>query len=101
MSGLTPKVRVWCIGAENTEYYAAYSEEEMRQFYIEMVGSKHAEEDFAACFEEVPVSELDVEFELVEQGKHVKTSWLKLIALHESIPALIRTSEDLGAELGN
>jgi hypothetical protein len=98
MSGLLPQVRVWCIGAEKTEYYAAYSEDEMREFYSEMVGSKHAEADFAACFEEVPASELDVEFELVEQGKHVKTSWLKLIALHESFPALIKTGDDQGAE---
>jgi hypothetical protein len=87
-----PRVRVWCIGSEKTEYYAAHSEEEMRQFYIEMVGKKHAEEDMAAWFQEVPESELDTEFDLGEEGNHVKTTWQKLIQLHETIPAQIKTA---------
>ncbi|MDR3793510.1 MAG: hypothetical protein P4L03_09020 [Terracidiphilus sp.] len=98
MSGLKPRIRVWCIGAEKTEYYAAYSEEDLRQFYIEMVGSKQAEDDFAACFEEVPEPELDRVFELAEEGTHVKTTWLKLIGLHESFPALIRTGDNFSSE---
>jgi hypothetical protein len=98
MSGLKPRVRVWCIGAEKTEYYAAYSEENIRQFYIEMVGSKQAENDFAACFEEVPEQELNQSFELAGEGTHVKTTWLKLIGLHDSFPALIRTGDSSGSE---
>jgi hypothetical protein len=85
------KARVWCIGASRTEYYAARSEEELREFYAEMAGRKRAEEDFAAYFEEVPESQLNTEIELNEDGMTIKTTWLKLVDLHESIPALIHT----------
>jgi hypothetical protein len=86
--------RVWCIGASRTEYYAAHSEEELRDFYAEMAGKKHAEEDFAAYFKEVPETQLDTEFELEADGKTIKTTWRKLVDLHESIPALIHTACD-------
>lgn len=88
------KVRVWCIGPDKTEFYAAHSEEQMREFYLEMVGRKHAEADFAAYFQEVPESELDTEFDLGGEGNPVKMTWRKLIQLHETIPAQIKTAFD-------
>ena len=85
-------VRVWCIGPDKTEFYAAHSEGQMREFYIEMVGRKHAEADLAAYFQEVPESELDIEFSLGEEGNAAKTTWRKLIELHEALPAQIKTA---------
>jgi len=84
-------IRVWCIGPDGTEYYAAHSEAEMRQFYIEMVGKEQAEEDFAADFTEVPSSKLDEEFdELDESGKVIgRTTWRKRIAVETRIPTQI------------
>lgn len=72
-------VRIWCIGGDMTEYYVAHSEEEMRQYYISLVGKKEAESDMADHFAEVPQSAMDVEFDWDDDGKKIKTTWRKQI----------------------
>lgn len=91
------ETKIWCIGADRTEYYAAHSEEEMRQFYIGLVGKQQAEEDFEGCFEELAESELDAEFEMEEDGEKRKTTWRKeLIGAH--IPCQISTGYNYGVK---
>lgn len=69
--------RVWQIGPDGTEYYAAHSEEEMKAFYREMCGTEeHCEEDLRDYFEEV--TDLDAEFEYNDEGRVERTTWRKL-----------------------
>jgi hypothetical protein len=76
----TRPVRVWCIGPDETEYYAAHDEAELRQMYVEMVGEEQTVEDFAAHYQEVPQSAMDVEFDWTdEDGVRGKTTWRKQI----------------------
>lgn len=69
--------RVWCIGSDRTEYFAARSEEEVRTLYIGMVGDEQATEDFEACFLEV--TDYDKEFDFDEDGTKIRTTWRKLL----------------------
>jgi hypothetical protein len=70
-------VRVWQIGPDGTEYYAAHSEEEIKAYYREICGSEeHCEEDLRDHFEEV--DGLDVEFDYNDDGKMIRTTWRKL-----------------------
>jgi hypothetical protein len=71
------QIRVWQIGPDGTEYYAAHSEEELRAWYVKAVGEKQAAEDFAE-FWEVPASKMDEEFEFNDGGEIRKTTWRKL-----------------------
>ena len=84
-------IRVWCIGPDGTEYYAAHSEEEMRDFYVGLVGKEEAERDLAEHFEEVPQAALDVEFQFDEDGNKIMTTWRKLIDSAITIPTQIST----------
>lgn len=87
-----PVVRIWCIGPDGTEYFAAHSRKELIKMYIEMVGREQQEEDFAAHCEEVPQSCLDDEFDWTdEEGRKVKTTWRKQIEC-ALIPGQISTS---------
>lgn len=79
MNTATDTVRIWCIGGDGTEYYAAHSEEEMRQFYVWLVGKEDAERDMADHFSEVPQSAMDVEFDWDDDGKKIKTTWRKQV----------------------
>jgi hypothetical protein len=73
-------VRVWCIGPDSTEYYAAHDEAELRKMYVEMVGEEQAAEDFAAYCVEVPQSAMDEPFDWTdEDGRRIKTTWRKQI----------------------
>ena len=82
-------IKVFCIGPDETEYYAANSKEELRQYYIQLVGAQQAEEDFAN-FREIPKSELDVEFEFNDDGVKRRTTWRKEIA-GAKVPCQIST----------
>lgn len=91
MVEIKSKVRVWCIGSDRTEFFAAHSEEEMRQYYTRMVGKSQAEEDFAEYFTEVPEAVLDVEIELDDDGKKLMTTWRKQADSATIIPTQIST----------
>jgi len=90
-------IRAWVIGCDGTEVYVAHSEEEMRQYYIELVGEADAAEDLAAHFTEIPQDQMDVERNFSEEnpetGKFEKvlTSYRKL-ALEGEIPGQILSS---------
>jgi hypothetical protein len=96
MRRLAIGVRVWCIGSTRTEYFAAYSEDEMRRCYIEMVGKEQAETDFAMDFIEVPESELDVpfDFDVNDVNKIMQTTWRELTQVSR-IPGQIRSDYGL------
>ena len=88
------KVRVWCIGSDGTEYFAAHSEEEMRQYYIDLMGTggrDQAEDDLLNYFDEVPEEELDVEFNFNNDGTLERTTWRKLVAEEIDVPTQIST----------
>jgi hypothetical protein len=76
-------MKVFCIGPDGTEYYAANSAEEMRTAYIELVGAEQAEQDFKGGFKEIAEEEMDSEFfhgEEDEDGGYTQelTTWRKL-----------------------
>ena len=71
-------MKVFCIGSDGTEYYAANSEEEMRRCYVETVGEEQAKEDIDSGFEEIPEENMDVEFDFNDDGKQINTTWRKL-----------------------
>lgn len=86
-------IRVWCIGPDRTEYYAARSEAEMREYYTALVGKETASEDFADYFEEVTDEELDYEFDFQDEERGaIKTTWRKEAALYSELPVQIGTS---------
>ena len=88
---MTATVRVWCIGADRTEMYAAHSEEELRTMYVEMVGEDQTVEDFAEYCEELSPEEMDAEIDFNDDGKIIKTTWRK-VAEGGRVPAQISTS---------
>ena len=74
------KPKVWCIGPDETEYYAARSETEMKEYYISLVGEQQAKDDFEDHFELVPESKMDAEFDFhPENGDVTQTTWRKLL----------------------
>lgn len=86
------QVRVWCIGSDRTEFYAAYSEEEVRLFLAFLVGQKEAEKQIAEYFEKVPESKMDEEFDFTHDGVPVRTTWRKEVTQYQAIPAQVATS---------
>jgi hypothetical protein len=82
-------VRVWQIGPDGTEYYAAHSEEEMKQWYRENVGDESAEGDLRDYFEEV--TDLDAEFDFNDDGEKTRTTWRKLAEDQAHLPTQIST----------
>jgi len=68
-------IRVWQIGPDGTEYYAAHSEEEMKSYYRSL-GTPECEDDLRDHFEEV--TDLDAEFDFNDDGVMRRTTWRKL-----------------------
>jgi hypothetical protein len=75
---LAGKMRVWCIGSDGTEFWAARSEEEMRECYIAEVGESQAKEDIEDGFDELSDERMDEEFDFNDNGKTVRTTFRKL-----------------------
>lgn len=85
-------VRVWQIGPDGTEYYAAHSEEEMKAFYRGICGmEEHCEDDLRNHFDEV--SDIDAEFDFNEDGQTVRTTWRNL-AEQSKLPTQISSGYD-------
>lgn len=83
-------VHVWQIGPDGTEYFAAYSEEEMRTWYRECVGDdERRKDDLRDYFEEV--ADLDTEFEFNDDGIRITTTWRKIAESEPQLPAQIST----------
>jgi hypothetical protein len=83
-------VRVWQIGPDGTEYYAAHSEEEMKAYYRSICGTEeHCEEDLRDYFEEV--TDLDAEFNFNDDGLKTRTTWRKLAEDQSDLPTQIST----------
>ena len=82
-------IRIWQIGPDGTEYYAAHSEEEMKTYYREICGTeKHCEDDLRDHFEEV--TEIDREIEYSDEGIVKRTTWRK-VAENLTLPTQIST----------
>ena len=71
----TQTVRVFVIGSDGTEVYAAHSVEEMAGWYRKLMGTD-AEEDLNNYFQEL--TDIDSEFDFDDDGEKTKTSWRKL-----------------------
>ena len=84
------KIRVWCIGGDGTEYYAAHSLEELGQFYLGLVGWQQLLEDVSSGFRELSNTELDAKFDFDEDGVVRRTSFRKL-AKEAKLPNQIST----------
>jgi hypothetical protein len=84
-------IKVWQIGPDGTEYYAARSEAEMREWYLkEAAVAEEAEEDLRDHFEEV--THLDAEITFNDDGEIRQTTWRKLAEEHaEHLPTQIST----------
>lgn len=84
-------VRVWQIGPDGTEYYAATSELEMWEYYVDLVGYTQAREDFddESTYELEP-EEIDSVFTFNDDGELIATSWRQL-AEDSVLPAQIGT----------
>jgi hypothetical protein len=85
-------IRVWQIGPDGTEYYAAHSEEEMKRYYRNVLGPRDretAEDDLIHHFEEV--ENLDEEFEFDDDGEKATTTWRKLAESGAALPCQIST----------
>lgn len=81
-------IRVWQIGPDGTEYYAAHSEEEMKDWYRKTVGEEQAAEDMDD-FEEV--HDLDTVMPFDDDGVKTTTTWRKLAEDCPELPAQIST----------
>lgn len=79
-------VRAWHIG-EYGEVYAAHSEEEIKAYYIGLVGRQQADEDFESEFRELTDEEMRAE---VTDADGVSWSWLS-IAQTVNLPEQIGT----------
>jgi hypothetical protein len=87
---MSEQVRVWQIGPDGTEYYAAHSEEEMKSYYRDLCGSEeYCEDNLKNYLEEV--TDLDREFQFNDDGKITKTSWRKL-AEEAQLPTQLSSS---------
>lgn len=84
-------VRVWQIGPDGTEYFAAHSEAEMRAYYRLNSDPDTCEEDLRTCFEEVSGLDLDREFYFDDDGEKTKTTWRKLAEECSHLPCQIGT----------
>lgn len=83
------KIRVWSIG-EDSELFAAHSEEEVRSYYTDMVGNADAEQAFDDHFEELP--DLDLAHEYDNDGKKEILTLRELIEMNAPPPCQISTS---------
>lgn len=84
------QIRVWQIGPDGTEYFAARTEEEMRAYYRLNSDPDTCEEDLRDNFEEV--LDLDAEFDFDDDGEKKKTTWRKLAEENsDQIPCQIST----------
>lgn len=70
------QIHVYLIGSDGTEYYAASSEQQMRDWYAKTVGDDSVEEDLREHFEEV--TEIDAKFPFNDDGEMRETSWREL-----------------------
>lgn len=84
---MSDEVKVWQIGPDGTEYFAARSEEEMREWY--KLNCDTWEEDLRDYFEEV--TGLDIEFEFDDDGDKERTTWRKLALSYPELPCQIST----------
>jgi hypothetical protein len=85
-------IRVWQIGPDGTEYFAANSEDEMKQYYRQMLGAREkaqADHDLIHHFEEV--GDLDEEFEFDDDGEKRMTTWRRLAQSASELPCQIST----------
>lgn len=85
----TQTIRVFVIGSDGTEVYAAHSVEEMAEWYRKLMG-KDAEEDLGDYFQEL--TDIDSEFDFDDDGTKVKTSWRKLAAERHDLPCQLSTA---------
>jgi predicted house-cleaning noncanonical NTP pyrophosphatase (MazG superfamily) len=85
---MSEPIKVFQIGPDGTEYYAARSEEEMREYYKTLTDT--AEEDLRDYFEEV--TGIDVEFDFNDDGEIKRMTWRKLAEEHSDfLPCQIST----------
>lgn len=82
-------IRVWQIGPDGTEYYAAHSEQEMREYYKTLVDEETWTEDLRDYFEEV--TDIDKEFNFNDDGEHRKTTWRQLAQECTALPCQLST----------
>lgn len=83
------EVKVWSVG-EDSELYAAKSEQELRAYLDETLGKEDAAEAVAAHFEEL--TDLDDEREFYCDGEVKWLSYRQLIAMNDPAPTQISTS---------
>jgi hypothetical protein len=94
MSEAKEVIRAWIIGLDGTEVYVAHSEEEMRQYYTDLVGAEDAAEDLAKNFTEIPQDQMDEELNFKQENpvtgkvETVTTTYRKL-AEEGDIPSQI------------
>ena len=81
-------VKVFQIGPDGTEYYAARSEEEMREWYKTI--SDTAEEDLRDYFEEV--TDIDTKFQFNDDGEVRSVSWRDLAMECAELPCQLSSS---------
>ncbi len=81
-------IMVWQIGPDGTEYYAARSEQEMRDWY-KGLSPDTAEEDLRDHFERV--EDIDAEFDFNDDGEMKRTTWRKLAEECTELPCQIST----------
>lgn len=92
MDTATKAFRVWQIGPDGTEYFAAHSEEEMKEYYRTMLGPREkqlAEHDLKHHFEEV--LDLDTEFDFEDDGEKTRSTWRKIVETGAKLPCQIST----------
>lgn len=83
-------INLWRIG-EESEIFAAHSEQEVREYYSKLAG-KYADEGLQSLFEKIPDSELDSEFDFYDDGEKRRTTLRKLAADIAIIPTQICSS---------
>ena len=85
-------IRVWQIGPDGTEYYAARSEQEMRDWYRALFGPGEqidCEEDLRDHFEEI--TDIDAEMDFNDDGEKKRTTWRKLAEEYAELPCQLST----------
>lgn len=83
------EIHVYLIGSDGTEYYAAHSEQEMRDWYLRTIGDDSAVEDLRDEFEEV--TDIDSEFDFNDDGEMKRTTWRKLAEECNELPCQLST----------
>ena len=71
----TKTIKVFVIGSDGTEVYAAHSVEEMAASYRELMG-QDAEDDLDNYFREL--TDIDSEFDFDDDGEKKKATWRRL-----------------------